>query len=74
MVVFAVGGDVGVGTLWVAEVVTGRVGPEGGVNDFEVGFGDGGGVVTVVFIEALLEGVVHGIDGGLAGFVATHGV
>ena len=32
------------------------------------------GVVIVLGVEAFFEGVVHGVDGGLAGFVAGHGV
>ena len=74
MAVFAVGGFVEVGTHWIAEVEAEGVGPEGGVDDFDVVFADLLRVVAVVGEETFLQGIVHGVDGGLAGFVAVHGV
>lgn len=50
------------------------VGPEAGVDDFNVVFGDEFGIIVVFFIEVFLEGIIHGVNGGLAGVVALHGV
>ena len=72
--VFAVGWFVRIGTGGVAEIVAEGIGPEGGVDDFDVFFGDLFGVVMMLFVEAFFEGVIHGVDGGFAGFVALHGV
>lgn len=47
------------------------IGPEGGIDDFDVVFGNMLWVVFVLGIETLLESVVHGVDGGLPGFVAA---
>ncbi len=51
-----------------------RVGPEAGVDDFEIVFGDKFWIIAMVFVEIFFEGVIHGIDGGLAIVVAFHGV
>ena len=72
--VVAVGGFVGVRAGWVAEIMTIGVGPEAGVDNSDVVFGDEFGVVVVFFVEVFFEGVVHGVDGSLAGVVALHGV
>ena len=72
--VFAVGGFVGIGTFRIAKVVTIGVGPEGGVDDFDVVFGNELRVVVMLFVETLLESIVHGVDGGLAVVIAAHGV
>ena len=72
--VFAVGGFVGIGTLRVAKVVTIRVGPEGGVNNFDVVFGNEFGIVVMLLVETFFESVVHGVDGGLAVVVSRKSV
>ena len=54
MAVVAVGWFVGVGTGGVAEVVAVGVGPEGGVDDFDIFLGDLLGVVAVVGVETFL--------------------
>ena len=50
MAIGAIGGLVRVGTADVAEVDAAGIGPEGGVDDGDVVFADGLGVVAVVFI------------------------
>ena len=72
--VFAVGGFVGVGAGWVAEVVAVGVSPESWVDDGEVFLGDGFGVVAVLFVEALFKGIIHGVDGGFSVFVALKSI
>ena len=54
--------------------MTGWVGPEGGVDDFDILLGNEFGIVVVFFIKAFLKGVVHGVNGCLAIFIASHGV
>ena len=72
--VFAVGGLVGIGAGGVAEVVAEGIGPEGGVDDFDVFFGNLFGVVVMLLVEAFFEGVVHGVDSDFAVFVTVEGV
>ena len=72
--VFAVGGFVGIGTFRITKIMTIGVSPEGGVDNFDVVFGNEFRVVVMLFVETLLEGVVHGVDGGLAVVIAAHGV
>lgn len=73
-VVVTVGRFVEVGAERIAEVEAEGVGPEGGVDDFDVLLGDGIWVVAVLGEVAFFERVVHGIDSNLAAFVASHGV
>lgn len=54
--------------------MTVRVGPEGGVDDFDVFFGDKFGIIIVMFIEVFFKGIIHGVNGGLAVVVAAHGI
>lgn len=70
----AIGWLVNVRAKGIAEVKSLRIGPEGGVDHLNVGFADSFWVVTVVFVKALLEGIIHGVDGGLAVFIAFQGV
>lgn len=74
MTLFAVGGLIGIGAEFVAKVEAEWVGPEGWVDYGDVFFGDGFGVVFVLFIETFFESVIHSVDGGLAIFVALESV
>ena len=69
-----IGGLIGVGTLWVTEGATGRVGEISRVNNSKSVWGKIFWVVTVVFVETFFESVVHGVDGGLAIFISLEGV
>ena len=72
--IVAVGGFVDVGAAVNAEVDAKRVGKEGGVNhgeDFLVKFGR---IVAELGIVIFLQGVIHGVDGGLALVIAGHSV
>ena len=70
----AVGGFVGIGALGVAKIVAVGIGPEGGVDDFDVFFGDELGVVSMLRVETFFEGIVHGVDGSFAVFIAIESV
>ena len=50
------------------------ISPEGGVDDFDVFLRDEFRIIAMFFVEIFLEGVVHGVDGGLAVVVAAHSV
>ena len=52
LAVFAIGGFVGIGAFGVAKIVAVGVGPESGINDFDVVLGDEFGVIIVLFVEA----------------------
>ena len=69
-----IGGLIGVGTLWVTEGATGRVGEISRVNNSKSVWGKIFWVVTVVFIETFFKSVVDGVDGGFTGVVAMEGV
>lgn len=73
MTVLAVGGFVKVRAEWVAKIVTKWIGPEGWIDNGEVVFRDVFGVVAVFGVETFLEGIIHGVDGGLATLIAVHG-
>lgn len=70
----AVGGFVRVGTGGVAEIVPIGVGPKTGVDDFDVVFGDKLWIIFVFLVEIFLEGVIHGVDGGLAVVIALKSI
>ena len=72
--VFAIGWFVRIGTGGVAEVVAEWIGPESGVDDLDVFFGDLFWVIVVILIEAFFEGVIHGIDGSFAILIAFHSI
>ena len=54
MAVGTVGWFVRVRAEWIAEVETGWVCPEGGVDNFDVLLADGFGVIAVVFVITFL--------------------
>ena len=72
--VFAVSGFIGIGAFRIAEIVAVGVSPKGGVDNFDIVFGNEFRVVVVLFVETLFKSIVHGVDGGLAVVVATHSV
>ena len=72
--IVAIGGFVGIRAFGVAEVMAIGIGPEGRVDDLNVFLGDEFWVIAVVFVKAFFEGIVHGVNGGLAVFVALEGV
>ena len=63
-----------VGTESIAEIEAEWIGPEGWVDDSDVFFADSLWIVAVLLVEAVFEGVVHGVDGSFTGFVAGEGV
>lgn len=70
MALVAVGWFVRIRAERIAEVKAERIGPEGWVDDGDVFFGDGFWIVAVSLVETFFEGVIHGIDSGLAVLVA----
>ena len=72
--VATISGIVMIGTERVAEIESERVSPECGIDNGDIVLGNLFGVVAVVLVETFFEGVVHGVDGGLAVGVAVDGV
>ena len=70
----AVGGLIVVVAADVAKVNAVRVGPEGGVDDFDVFLADLLGVVAVFFVETFLKGIIDSVGGDFALLIALHSV
>ncbi len=74
MALLAVGRLIGIGAEFVAKIKAEWVSPESWVDDGDVFFGDGFGVVFVLFVKAFFESVIHSVDGGFSIFVAFESV
>lgn len=74
VVVVAIGWLVGIRAEWVAKVVAGWVSPKFRADGGENVRGNGAGVITVCFVEIFFYGVIDGVDGGFASFVASEGL
>ena len=72
--IVAVGGLINIGAAINAEVDAKRVGKEGGVNHGEDLLVEFGRIVAELGVVVFLQGVIHGVDGGLALVIAGHGV
>ncbi len=51
-----------------------RVGPECGVDDGDVLFGNDFRIITISFVKTFFQSVIHGVDGGLSVFVSLESV
>ena len=74
MTFFTIGWGIRVGAGTVADVSAKWIGPESWVDVRDDFFVDFFRIILVLFVIAFLESVVHGVDGGLAVFVALHGI
>ncbi len=50
------------------------IGPESGIDDLDVVFGNMLWVVFMLGIETFFEGIIHSIDGSFSVFIAIKGV